>query len=662
MSLEEKTIHIYVDNGKVDTIELKFYQGTREADIEEVVKESIENIKMHAGNDKLKVYQRTTATEIPSNALYFKSDSLVLAETEPHHLRNYVRGDDDDPEDPNSPNKRKNVKRSYAPYDPKSNAPVVDIVVVNSGLRSVSPDKKNFRERPKSAVSRLYQNRPNSISKKSFTPVKSGFDQVETFGNGKSPGGESYVTFNPNDNNFSPAQEVNHNPNPMNGANLAEIKSEKLLEIEVSKPQTFWRTGDIGTVSIDGTDPNIYSMKNGIMPFSYMRYTNIEDKYLPKMPPPTYLSYDVLSEKKSYAKEDVFRGLEILKTGELKLVDKEILNNQKGIVTEVLKRLAQSIAEGRGVIGVSLPVRIFEPRSLLERICDWWTFIPNYVLPVAQQTFPPIDRMKAVISFAIGGLYISAKQVKPFNPLLGETFQATFPNHGISIDIEHTSHHPPIANFLVEHKDFRFSGRYNFYANLETNQLILLQEGPNNVDFKDTKDRITFYWAPLKASGMLWGDRTCKYNKYLHFEDKRNRIKAVVKLHEAREKKPKPTVDSFYGKIYKYNPEISEGRTKKKLDEINKNFEDLTEEICEIQGSYLKNLIIGDKEYWNIDKDIPTDYTPVKDPLCSDSRFREDLIWVKRKNFKFAEEWKLKTEQRQREEKKLRVEYSKKHK
>jgi hypothetical protein len=56
MSTEERTIHIYVDNNLVDTVELKFYAGTREADIEEVVKESIDNLKSHIGNENLKVY------------------------------------------------------------------------------------------------------------------------------------------------------------------------------------------------------------------------------------------------------------------------------------------------------------------------------------------------------------------------------------------------------------------------------------------------------------------------------------------------------------------------------------------------------------------------------------------------------------------------------
>jgi hypothetical protein len=35
-----------------------------------------------------------------------------------------------------------------------------------------------------------------------------------------------------------------------------------------------------------------------------------------------------------------------------------------------LKAIAKSISEGRGIVGVSLPVKIFESRSNLDRTID----------------------------------------------------------------------------------------------------------------------------------------------------------------------------------------------------------------------------------------------------------------------------------------------------
>jgi len=33
--------------------------------------------------------------------------------------------------------------------------------------------------------------------------------------------------------------------------------------------------------------------------------------------------------------------------------------------------------------------------------------------------------MKNVVSFCMAGLYMNCKQMKPFNPILGETYQVT---------------------------------------------------------------------------------------------------------------------------------------------------------------------------------------------------------------------------------------------
>lgn len=59
--------------------------------------------------------------------------------------------------------------------------------------------------------------------------------------------------------------------------------------------------------------------------------------------------------------------------------------------------------EGKAIIGLSLPVKIFEKRSMLEKICDLWSTGPIYLTKAAKCT-DPIERMKNVIAFAISGL------------------------------------------------------------------------------------------------------------------------------------------------------------------------------------------------------------------------------------------------------------------
>ena len=110
--------------------------------------------------------------------------------------------------------------------------------------------------------------------------------------------------------------------------------------------------------------------------------------------------------------------------------------------------------EGRGIVAVSLPVRIFEKRSTIEKICDLWCTGPIFLKRAALET-DPIERMKNAITFVVSGMHMVATQRKPFNPILGETYQGIWPD-GSKLFVEHISHHPPISTFLVENVDGLF--------------------------------------------------------------------------------------------------------------------------------------------------------------------------------------------------------------
>jgi hypothetical protein len=39
--------------------------------------------------------------------------------------------------------------------------------------------------------------------------------------------------------------------------------------------------------------------------------------------------------------------------------------------------------EGKGIVAISLPVKIFEKRSMVEKICDLWCTGPTYLTKAA---------------------------------------------------------------------------------------------------------------------------------------------------------------------------------------------------------------------------------------------------------------------------------------
>lgn len=141
--------------------------------------------------------------------------------------------------------------------------------------------------------------------------------------------------------------------------------------------------------------------------------------------------------------------------------------------------------KGLSISHISLPIKIFEPRSSIQRICDLWTFGPEY-LKRAAQTDDHLERLKLVIAFTMSSIHLCCGQNKPFNPILGETLQGKF-SDGSKFYCEHTSHHPPISNFLMEDVDdlYQLYGWYEVTAKLGANNFISGLRGPNNVKFKD---------------------------------------------------------------------------------------------------------------------------------------------------------------------------------
>ena len=423
-------------------------------------------------------------------------------------------------------------------------------------------------------------------------------------------------------------------------------------------------SGSVQTKSELNANNYLLTDKRGVGMFSFLP---ADLPFMPENPPPVYMKYDILKKLKGVTKEEIFAGVERQPSGELKCVDKEVLDKQKGLVGEMIKKIMQSVAEGRGIVGVSLPVRIFEPRSLLERIVDWWVFAPHMLSQA--HLLDPVARLKCVIGFAFAGLYVSVSQIKPFNPILGETYQATFPD-GTAVYCEHTNHHPPISNFLMVGKNFRFYGRYEYIAkpNATFNELKMHQEGPNVVEFLK-EDKIFFNLPGTKICGLMAGDRLMKWHGIMKFVDKKNNLKAVIKIGSQKKVAggglfSKKRSDLIEGKIYTMKKDFVEKKIKNKKDQEKEDmkFLDMEQEIGIIEGSWLDNLIVAGEEIWNMNKIKPIRQIPEENPLPTDSRFREDLIFVKYNDFKMADKWKVKLEERQRFEKKLRIENAKKKK
>ena len=128
-------------------------------------------------------------------------------------------------------------------------------------------------------------------------------------------------------------------------------------------------------------------------------------------------------------------------------LNQEVIDKQSGIIKEVITQLTKCIWAGTAM-SLSLPIRIFEPRSMIERYSDWFAFAPD-LLEKAGLCTDKIEAFKYVITFSLSALFRSSEQLKPLNPMLGETYECEWKD-GTKLYFEHTNHTPPISHFYAK--------------------------------------------------------------------------------------------------------------------------------------------------------------------------------------------------------------------
>ena len=97
---------------------------------------------------------------------------------------------------------------------------------------------------------------------------------------------------------------------------------------------------------------------------------------------------------------------------------------------------------------------------------------------------------------------------KPFNPILGETYQGFI--DGCPIYGEQTSHHPPISSLFMHGRDYFVSGNIEATVDLGMNTVSGTNAGEYKVAFHKTdpnKNAISFTCPPGKLSGVIYGER-----------------------------------------------------------------------------------------------------------------------------------------------------------
>ena len=388
-------------------------------------------------------------------------------------------------------------------------------------------------------------------------------------------------------------------------------------------------------------------------------------KYLTS-PSPTLLTKEEWIIKPDLTKNGILGEFLIDDSRGLVLIDPFITKKFSGLLRDLLTALL-TIAMGKRV---SLKVKLFEPKSVLQRVTDYWSLLPKLVNPTYSPTMTPLERMKHIMAFAVGGLYIPTKQLKPFNPLIDETFEGVFQNdeYNTKIYAEQISNYPTVSRFYGINSELRLHGFVDLSVKTEGfgTRCTFNTKGHVNLEYLKLGEKISYIFPTVKMLKLTSEEgRSSYWQNCLVIVDVKNNLKGVVRL--GRNPRIIHEVEGYiiefpFPEGYKldYNTEQDFGNNYKISDETYKV-------LSTCAGSWLEKLSFDGKKYWDINTMVPNWIRPVDYPIPSDCRYREDIIWLHRAFYLYkneeerlmyeglAQNWKLMVEKLQREEREMKA-------
>ncbi|KAJ7992193.1 hypothetical protein DPEC_G00275990 [Dallia pectoralis] len=144
---------------------------------------------------------------------------------------------------------------------------------------------------------------------------------------------------------------------------------------------------------------------------------------------------------------------------------------------------------GKDLSRVSMPCGLNEPLSLLQRVSEELEY--SELLDTANHTADPFERMLYVGVFSISGYAWATwrNRYKPFNPVLGETYESVREDRGFRYVAEQVSHHPPCSAVHAESKNFTFWQDQRWKNKFWGKSLEIISSGPVNVTLPKSGDQ-----------------------------------------------------------------------------------------------------------------------------------------------------------------------------
>ena len=337
-------------------------------------------------------------------------------------------------------------------------------------------------------------------------------------------------------------------------------------------------------------------------------------------------------------------------------INEEAKNIGYRAIKYLIAKFTKSILENKSILNVSLPVFMFDKRTLHMGFAHEQKLAPIFLTKAALSN-DKFERLKWVTTYLMSSLHFSVIQIKPFNPIIGETFQCRIGN--IDLYIEQTVNHPITLNIYGKeiNGEFIMYGHLITDASIHVNSLYTSRLGKYFIKFKDgTLLRVIM--PPITLKGLSMGDRIFNFIDKGLVMDLTNNLCSYIEMNpdelgffQSFFKTKKTFPDFFKGNIVDLQDvTIDENGGNHKLNKKAKSY-------GTFEGEWTSYISFDNIEYWNNSMKSLNLFSH-EFTLPSDGRFRPYLINLINGNEEQSQIEKEKLEVRQRQDRKLRAQYA----
>ena len=185
---------------------------------------------------------------------------------------------------------------------------------------------------------------------------------------------------------------------------------------------------------------------------------------------------------------------------------------------------------GKDLTRVCLPVYFNEPISALQKLCEDFVYL-DLLDKAAASKKGSLERMMFVCGFAVSGYSnTEGRTRKPFNPLLGETFEYLSPEKGFRFFSEKVVHHPTILAAVAEGRGWKWDTAGELKSKFWGRSVEVIPVGTLTLKFHDG-EVITYNKVTTLVNNIIIGKMKIENSGPMKIESTLG-VKAKIKFKE----------------------------------------------------------------------------------------------------------------------------------